>query len=84
MEVLMKISQMHWNTLKKDVFLSQTILTRDELLAFNDALLGDTYEEVAERHGWSVKKVNNLIKSIREKYDDVQPRNADILEPRVK
>ena len=78
----MKITQMHWNTLKKEVFLSQTILTRDELLAFNGALLGLTYEEVAEENNWSVRKVNNLIKSIREKYDDVQPRNSDVLDPR--
>ena len=80
----MKLSQLVWTTRKKEVFLSSVILTREELDVFNDVILGDSYEEIAEKYNWSVKKVNRIIDSIKNKYRIVQAENADVLEPLIK
>lgn len=80
----MKLSQLVWTTRKKEVFLSSVILAREELDVFNDVILGDSYEEIAEKYNWSVKKVNRIIDSIKNKYRIVQAENADVLEPLIK
>ena len=66
---------------QKEVFLASVILTRDELDTFNSMLSGDTYEQFAEQKNWSVKKVNRIVESLKEKYNLVQEENADILKP---
>lgn len=80
----MKLSQLIWTTRKKEVFLSSVVLTREELDVFNDVILGDSYEEIAEKYNWSVKKVNRIIDSIKNKYRIVQVENSDVLEPLIK
>lgn len=80
----MKLSQLIWTTRKKEVFLSSVVLTREELDVFNDVILGDSYEEIAENYNWSVKKVNRIIDSIKAKYRIVQAENSDVLEPLIK
>ena len=80
----MKLSQLVWTTRKKEVFLASVILTREELDVFNDVILGDSYEDIAEKYNWSVKKVNRVIDSIKNKYRIVQTENADVLEPLIK
>ena len=77
----MKLSQLVWTTRKKEVFLSSVILTREELDVFNDVILGDSYEEIAEKYNWSVKKVDRIVDSVKNKYRIVQLENSDILEP---
>ena len=80
----MKLSQLVWTTRKKEVFLASVVLTREELNVFNDAIQGYSYEDIAEKYIWSVKKVNRIIESLKNKYDIVQKENPDVLEPLIR
>lgn len=77
----MKLAKLIWTTRRKEVFLASVILTRKELDVFDAIIMGDTYEEIAEARGWSVKKVNTIADDIKAKYRVAQAENPDVLEP---
>ena len=58
----MKLASLIWTARKKEVFLSSVVLKREELDVFNEMIKGIPYEEIAELHGCSVKKINSIAK----------------------
>lgn len=77
----MKFNKVIKTTKQKELFLASVILTRDELDVFNEALTGDTYDDIAETLDMSVKTVNRLLKEVKDKYNMVQKENSDVLLP---
>lgn len=78
---MMKLASLIWTARRKEVFLSSVTLKREELDVFNEMIKGIPYEEIAELHGCSVKKINSIAKVVKAKYRVAQLENPDILEP---
>lgn len=61
-----------WNKIMLDEFPKLACLTDDETVVLLDWASGKSIVHTSMTHNMSTRKINNIRKSIREKYDSVQ------------
>ena len=70
-----------WTKLVLEQFIEKALLTKEEEMIMRTRVAGWTRVKQAQEFGMSVGTVDNIIKRLRAKYDEVQ-RTDPILPPR--